>query len=113
MDTSPEGFRWVVGDDRAQSVFAWLRLADGAPPLLMVANLTPVPRFGYRIGVPVGRLVARGPEHRCRGLWRLRHGQWRTRHADADRLARPAGIRLSDAAAARHHHVDAGGLNTL
>ena len=52
MDASPEGFRWVVGDDRAQSVFAWFRLADGAPPVLMVANLTPEPRAGYRIGVP-------------------------------------------------------------
>ena len=51
-DASPDGFRWVVGDDRAQSVFAWLRLADGAPPVLMVANLTPVPRLGYRVGVP-------------------------------------------------------------
>jgi 1,4-alpha-glucan branching enzyme len=51
-DTSPDGFRWVVGDDRANSVFAWLRLADAAPPVLMVANLTPVPRLNYRIGVP-------------------------------------------------------------
>jgi 1,4-alpha-glucan branching enzyme len=52
QDASPEGFRWVVGDDRAQSVFAWLRLADAAPPVLMVANLTPEPRYGYRLGVP-------------------------------------------------------------
>jgi 1,4-alpha-glucan branching enzyme len=27
-------------------------MADDAPPLLMVANLTPVPRQGYRVGVP-------------------------------------------------------------
>jgi 1,4-alpha-glucan branching enzyme len=52
MDTSPESFRWVVVDDRAWSVFAWLRLADGAAPVLMVANLTPVPRLDYRLGVP-------------------------------------------------------------
>jgi 1,4-alpha-glucan branching enzyme len=52
LDASPDGFRWVVGDDRAQSVFAWLRLAEGAPPVLAVSNLTPVPRLGYRIGVP-------------------------------------------------------------
>jgi 1,4-alpha-glucan branching enzyme len=51
-DARPEGFRWVVGNDRAQSVFAWLRLADNAPPVLAVSNMTPVPRFGYRIGVP-------------------------------------------------------------
>jgi 1,4-alpha-glucan branching enzyme len=52
MDASPDGFRWVVGDDRAQSVFAWLRLSDGSPPVLAVSNMTPVPRYGYRIGVP-------------------------------------------------------------
>ena len=52
-DTSPEGFRWVVGDDRVQSVFAWLRYgAGGDAPALVVCNLTPVPRQGYRIGVP-------------------------------------------------------------
>jgi len=53
LDTSPGGFRWIVGDDRDQSVFAWLRQADGAPPVLMVANMTPVPRYGYRVGVPI------------------------------------------------------------
>ena len=54
MDDRPEGFRWVIGDDRAQSVFAFLRLADGAAPILVVSNFTPVPRHGYRIGVPSG-----------------------------------------------------------
>jgi 1,4-alpha-glucan branching enzyme len=55
LDAAPEGYRWVVGDDRAQSVFAWLRLgAEGDPPALVVCNLTPVPRHAYRIGVPRG-----------------------------------------------------------
>ncbi len=54
-DTSAEGFRWVVGGDREQSVFAFLRLgAEGDTPLLVVSNFTPVPRQGYRIGVPRG-----------------------------------------------------------
>ncbi|MDO9708993.1 1,4-alpha-glucan branching protein GlgB [Paracraurococcus sp. LOR1-02] len=54
-DDAPEGFRWVIGDDRAQSVFAWLRLgAEGDPPALVVCNFTPVPRHDYRIGVPRG-----------------------------------------------------------
>jgi 1,4-alpha-glucan branching enzyme len=51
-DDRPDGFRWVVGDDRAQSVFAWLRLAEDAQPVLVVANMTPEPRYDYRIGVP-------------------------------------------------------------
>jgi 1,4-alpha-glucan branching enzyme len=55
QDCAPEGFRWVVGDDRAQSVFAWLRFgAEGEAPALVVCNMTPVPRHGYRIGVPRG-----------------------------------------------------------
>jgi 1,4-alpha-glucan branching enzyme len=52
-DTAPEGFAWVIGDDRLNSVFAFLRLGgDGAAPLLAISNLTPVPRHHYRIGVP-------------------------------------------------------------
>jgi 1,4-alpha-glucan branching enzyme len=55
LDAAPEGFRWVVGDDRAQSVFAYLRCGSGGDrPALVVCNLTPVPRRGYRIGVPRG-----------------------------------------------------------
>ena len=51
-DAEPSGFRWVVGDDRANSVYAYLRQAPGALPLLVVLNLTPVAREGYRVGVP-------------------------------------------------------------
>ena len=51
-DCSAEGFRWVVMDDADQSVFAFLRLSDDAPPVLVVCNFTPVPRYGYRLGVP-------------------------------------------------------------
>ena len=54
LDCAPEGFRWVVGDDAAQSVLAWLRLGEaGDPPALVICNMTPVPRPGYRIGVPL------------------------------------------------------------
>ncbi|MDQ0008767.1 1,4-alpha-glucan branching enzyme [Luteibacter jiangsuensis] len=53
-DTDPHGFRWVIGDDAAQSVFAWLRLAERERPALVVSNMTPTPRHGFRIGVPEG-----------------------------------------------------------
>jgi 1,4-alpha-glucan branching enzyme len=54
-DAEPEGFRWVVVDDRDQSVFAWLRFGEPTdPPALVVSNFTPVPRTAYRIGVPRG-----------------------------------------------------------
>ncbi len=54
-DCESERFRWVVGDDRANSVFAFLRFARrSSRPVLVVCNMTPVPRHGYRIGVPHG-----------------------------------------------------------
>jgi 1,4-alpha-glucan branching enzyme len=53
LDCEPAGFRWIVADDSEQSVLAWLRLSDdGAPPVAVVCNFTPVPREGYRIGLP-------------------------------------------------------------
>ena len=52
-DTVSTGFRWVIGDDRANSVFAFLRYGnDDARPVLVVSNLTPEPLEGYGIGVP-------------------------------------------------------------
>ncbi|MDH4612506.1 1,4-alpha-glucan branching protein GlgB [Pseudomonas sp. BN102] len=51
-DDRAEGFQWLIGDDQHNSVFAWLRHAEGAAPLLVVHNFTPEPRPGYRIGVP-------------------------------------------------------------
>ncbi|WP_439686025.1 1,4-alpha-glucan branching protein GlgB [Cupriavidus oxalaticus] len=54
LDHSPEGFQWVVGDDNHNSVFAWLRRAapGSREVVLVVVNMTPVPRRGYRLGVP-------------------------------------------------------------
>lgn len=54
-DTEGDGFRWVVIDDRDQSVYAYLRFGDwGDKPVLAVCNFTPVPRHDYRVGVPQG-----------------------------------------------------------
>jgi len=54
QDCVPAGFQWLVGDDRHNSVFAWLRWSPTGYPLMVVANFTPVVRHGYRIGVPSG-----------------------------------------------------------
>ena len=51
-DCDGDGFMWTVGDDRSNSVYAFLRLAPDQPSVLVVCNMTPVPRQGYRIGVP-------------------------------------------------------------
>ena len=54
-DFSNDGFRWVQRGDWEQSALSYLRLGDeGAPPLLVVCNFTPVPRYNYRVGVPRG-----------------------------------------------------------
>ncbi|MFC4727285.1 1,4-alpha-glucan branching protein GlgB [Coralloluteibacterium thermophilus] len=52
-DADGAGFAWVVGEDAAQSVYAYLRRGGPEhPPVLAVLNFTPVVRHGYRIGVP-------------------------------------------------------------
>jgi 1,4-alpha-glucan branching enzyme len=53
-DSEGNGFAWAVGDDRANSVFAFFRFAAEQQPILVVSNMTPVPRHGYRVGVPHG-----------------------------------------------------------
>ncbi len=53
-DCDPEGFEWVEASDTDQSVIAFVRKgAPGSHPVLVVCNFTPVPRHGYRVGVPV------------------------------------------------------------
>jgi 1,4-alpha-glucan branching enzyme len=51
QDPDPEGFSWLVADDYAQSVLGYARRA-GQELALVLLNLTPVPRAGYRVGVP-------------------------------------------------------------
>ena len=51
-DCEGEGFEWLVADDAANSVFAWLRKAPGAAPVAVIANLTPVARAPYRVPLP-------------------------------------------------------------
>ncbi|QCF25982.1 1,4-alpha-glucan branching protein GlgB [Hydrocarboniclastica marina] len=52
-DAEPEGFSWVIGDDKTNSVFAWLRWSRAGQPVLVIANLTPMPHAHYQVGVPV------------------------------------------------------------
>jgi 1,4-alpha-glucan branching enzyme len=53
-DCEGEGFRWIAVDDRDNSVFAWLRFGgEGSRPVMAVSNFTPVPRPGYRLGLPL------------------------------------------------------------
>jgi len=51
-DCEAEGFEWLIVDDAANSVFAWLRKAPGAAPVAIVANMTPALREGYAVPLP-------------------------------------------------------------
>ncbi len=53
-DSDPAGFQWIACHDREQSVFSYERRAGdgGGEHLVVVLNLTPVPREPYRLGAP-------------------------------------------------------------
>jgi len=54
-DHRPDGFTWISHDDGAHSWLAFTRHGEaGAPAVLVVCNFTPVPRLGWRVGVPQG-----------------------------------------------------------
>jgi 1,4-alpha-glucan branching enzyme len=52
-DCEPEGFEWLLVDDRDNSVFAWTRWSGGMdPPVVVVTNFTPVPHNNYELPLP-------------------------------------------------------------
>ncbi len=58
-DPDPWGFAWIDCNDAASSVLSYVR-RDGESHALVILNLTPVPRDGYRIGAPwAGRYAPR------------------------------------------------------
>ena len=53
LDNQPGGFDWIDCTDSAQSIISFVRRGkSGEDVILVVLNLTPVPRMGYRVGVP-------------------------------------------------------------
>ncbi|HTY64414.1 MAG TPA: 1,4-alpha-glucan branching protein GlgB [Acidobacteriota bacterium] len=53
LDCDPAGFEWIDGGDADNSVICFLRKsANPGEEILIVCNFTPVPRTGYRVGVP-------------------------------------------------------------
>ena len=51
-DDDPSGFEWIDANDAEANIFSWIRWDDQGNPLVSVANMSPVPRRGYRIGLP-------------------------------------------------------------
>ena len=59
LDFSEHGFEWVDCLNARDSILVYLRKGlDGTPPLLVCANMTPVVRYDYQVGVP------------CSGYWK-------------------------------------------
>jgi 1,4-alpha-glucan branching enzyme len=52
-DFDPDGFRWIECNDTENSVLSFARFAvNRSDFVVIVLNFTPVPRLGYRVGVP-------------------------------------------------------------
>jgi len=54
LDCDGRGFEWITAQEAEASVFAWLRKDEHGGRVLVVCNMTPVPREGVRLGVPEG-----------------------------------------------------------
>jgi 1,4-alpha-glucan branching enzyme len=55
VDFSHEGFVWLEPNDALNNALAFMRVSkDAARQVVVLANLSPVPRERYRVGVPQG-----------------------------------------------------------
>lgn len=54
LDCEARGFEWLVPEDAALSVFAWLRRDDRNGLVIVVSNFTPGVRHHYCLGIPGG-----------------------------------------------------------
>jgi 1,4-alpha-glucan branching enzyme len=54
IDFDGAGFEWIDWNDRDSSILSWLRRDRHGHSIICVANLTPLVRESYRIGVPEG-----------------------------------------------------------
>jgi 1,4-alpha-glucan branching enzyme len=52
LDFTSDGFAWIDCHDADQSVLSYLRRDRNGSFVAVILNFTPVPRLGYRIGVP-------------------------------------------------------------
>jgi 1,4-alpha-glucan branching enzyme len=52
IDFDGAGFEWLDWNDRDSSILSWLRRDKHGRFIICIANLTPLVRESYRIGVP-------------------------------------------------------------
>jgi 1,4-alpha-glucan branching enzyme len=54
LDCDSAGFEWIDTHDAERSLYSWVRKDAQGGQVIVVANMTPVPREGLRLGVPEG-----------------------------------------------------------
>ncbi|MEZ5116154.1 MAG: 1,4-alpha-glucan branching protein GlgB [Candidatus Nanopelagicales bacterium] len=52
QDHTPAGFEWIDANDSAGNTFSWLRWGSDGSVVACLANMSPVVRSGYRVGLP-------------------------------------------------------------
>jgi 1,4-alpha-glucan branching enzyme len=53
QDFKPDGFRWIDANDAQNSILSFIRIGkEPGQTVLVILNMTPVPRYNYRVGVP-------------------------------------------------------------
>ncbi len=57
IDYSWQGFKWLTSDDRTNNVVAFERRNKAGEAIICVANFSPIPHFGYRVGVHAGKYI--------------------------------------------------------
>jgi 1,4-alpha-glucan branching enzyme len=92
VDFEPTGFYWIEPNDADRNVVVFARPAPTRRRTVAVCvmNLSPIPREGYRIGLPKQGPLARGAQHGRRALRRLERRQLRRRGGRGHGLDEPA-----------------------
>lgn len=58
LDSTWQGFEWIDCHDYEKSILAFIRRDKNGGCVAVICNFTPMPHYGYRVGVPYG------------GMWR-------------------------------------------
>jgi 1,4-alpha-glucan branching enzyme len=53
LDHAAEGFAWIDCHDAEQSIICFERRSRNGALVIVILNFTPIPRIGYRIGLPL------------------------------------------------------------
>ena len=102
QDSEGAGFQWLDADDAARNTVAFLRWGSDGSPLVCVTNFSAIPHENYELGASVRGRLDRGDQQRRRDLRRFRCRQPRHGHRARDATRRPARLRATAGAAARH-----------